>query len=223
MSSTARWWKREPTDYYATPQDAIVIFLDNFLQTPEGNKLLQLYPQEKLLRTDLKILDPCAGGNLEPKTYEGKRKWKSVMYDTKMAYPSVLKDFGAINIITNDIREDSPAQFHEDFTLYRYKQDRKENVYDLVISNPPFAHAETFITNSLLCAKEWWIVAMLLRLNFFWSQKRKEFWRNNMPKYTFVHRERMWFTPDGATDSIEYQHCVWIKGQNPEWTQLKII
>lgn len=68
-------------------------FLDSFLQTPEGNKLLQPYPQEKLLRTDLKILDPCAGGNLEPKVYEGKRKGKSVMYDTKMAYPTVLENY----------------------------------------------------------------------------------------------------------------------------------
>jgi hypothetical protein len=222
MSSTARWWQREPTDYYATPQGAIVTFLDAFLQTPEGNKLMQPYPEEKLLRTDLKILDPCAGWNLEPKEYVT-QKGKSIMYDTKMAYPTVLSNYWAVNIVTNDIRDDSPATYHEDFTLYKFKQDRKENAYDLVISNPPFAHAEAFITNSLICAKEWGIVVMLLRLNFFGSQKRKAFWEKNMPTYTFVHRERMWFTPDGCTDSIEYIHAVWIKGQNPEFSKLKII
>lgn len=220
MSSTARWGQREPTDYYATPQGAIVTFLDSFLQTTEGNKLLQPYPQEKLLRTDLKILDPCAGGNLEPKVYEGKRKGKSVMYDTKMAYPTVLENYWAVNIVTNDIREDSPATYHYDFVS---SPTNKTEYYDLVISNPPFAFAEQFILNSLNLVKEWGIVVMLLRLNFFGSQKRKEFWKANMPTYTFVHRERMWFTPDGATDSIEYMHAVWIKGQNPEFSKLKII
>ncbi len=220
MSSTARWGQREPTDYYATPQGAIVTFLDSFLQTPEGNKLLQPYPQEKLLRTDLKILDPCAGWNLEPKVYEGKRKGKSVMYDTKMAYPTVLENYWAVNIVTNDIREDSPATYHYDFVS---SPTNKTEYYDLVISNPPFAFAEQFILNSLNLVKEWGIVVMLLRLNFFGSQKRKEFWKANMPTYTFVHRERMWFTPDGATDSIEYMHAVWIKGQNPEFSKLKII
>ena len=221
MSSTARWGVREVSDYYATPQGAIVTFLDSFLQTPEGNKFLQPYPQEKLLRTDLKILDPCSWGNTEPKIYEGKRKGKSVMYDTKMAYPTVLTNYGAINIVTNDIREDSPAAHHRDFTTIT----ALENVhqYDLVISNPPFAFAEQFILNALNLVKEWGIVVMLLRLNFFGSQKRKEFWKANMPTYTFVHRERMWFTPDGATDSIEYMHAVWIKWQNPEFSKLKII
>lgn len=219
MSSTARWGVREVSDYYATPQGAIVTFLDSFLQTPEGNNLLQPYQQEKLLCTELKILDPCAWGNLEPKVYEWKRKGKSVMYDTKMAYPTVLTNFWAVDIVTNDIREDSPATHHRDFIT----SPTQENIYDLVISNPPFAFAEQFIVNSLKLAKDGGVVVMLLRLNFFWSQKRKEFWKKNMPKYTFVHRERMSFTPDGATDSIEYMHAVWIKWQNPEFTSLKII
>ena len=32
-----------------------------------------------------------------------------------------------------------------------------------------------------------------------------------MPKYIFVHHQRMSFTEDKKTDSIEYAHFVWQK------------
>lgn len=54
-------------------------------------------------------------------------------------------------------------------------------------------------------------VIMLLRLNYFGSQKREEFWEDNMPAKCYVHRKRMSFTDEGGTDSIEYMHAVWQK------------
>lgn len=245
MSSTARWGQREPTDYYATPQGAIVTFLDSFLQTPEGNKLLQPYPQEKLLRTDLKILDPCAGWNPEynkiipieshnEKDIKKQEKELRKFYNTvrrdgnmfncrrnvyKMSYPTVLWDYWAINIVTNDIREDSPATHHKDFVSVP----TQDNIYDFVITNPPFVFAQQFIINSLKLVKEWGMVVMLLRLNYFWAECREDFWKDNMPTYAYIHRKRIGFTPDNSSDSIEYMHAVWIKWQNPEFSKLKII
>ncbi len=64
---------------------------------------------------------------------------------------------------------------------------------------------------------------MLLRLNFFESKKRKEFFDKHMPEYSIVHHKRISFTPDGKTDSICYQHCIWRKNYNPEYAKLKVI
>lgn len=44
-----------------------------------------------------------------------------------------------------------------------------------------------------------------------------------MPVTAYVHNRRMSFTDDGKTDSIEYMHAVWKKGEKPEYTRLKII
>lgn len=64
---------------------------------------------------------------------------------------------------------------------------------------------------------------MLLRLNFFEGKARKEFWDKNMPLYSFVHSKRMAFSDSKSTDSVAYQHVVFKKGYNPEFTKLKII
>ncbi|MDR2572281.1 MAG: hypothetical protein LBD23_18560 [Oscillospiraceae bacterium] len=67
-----------------------------------------------------------------------------------------------------------------------------------------------------------WIV-MLLRLNFFGSKQRKPFWDKFMPRYVFVHHKRIGFTKGGGTDSIEYAHFCWQKGNYPEFCELKVI
>lgn len=196
MSSTNRWWIREVSDYYKTPKKCIIDFLIYFRMA------------EELKDADTwKILDPCA--------------W----WDEKngMSYPEAMKQFGINNpVITLDIRDDSPALFHCDYREFMTPT-VEEDKYDMIITNPPFALAQEFIEKSLSLVKEWGYVVMLLRLNFFGSRKRYEFRKKNMPKHTFVHHERIWFTDDWKTDSIEYMHCVRQKWYHPKSTNLFII
>ena len=149
-----------------------------------------------------KVLDPCAGGDLKH----------------LMSYPEALKQYGFTNIDTIDLREDSLAALKMDYLTHDCK-----NKYDMIITNPPFNIAKEIIEKALNDVKDGGFVIMLLRLNFFGSDKRKELWDNYFPTYSFVHRKRIGFTGDGKTDSIEYQHLVFVRGSNPEWCKLKII
>lgn len=148
-----------------------------------------------------RILDPCAGGDM----------------NTPMSYPEALKIYNS-GIDTIDIREDSRAKLKADYLITDCK-----NKYDLIITNPPFNIAINVIEKALDDVKKGGIVVMLERLNFFGSIKRKPFWDKHLPKYSFIHHERMSFTPNGKTDSIEYCHMVWEKGCNPEYTLQTII
>lgn len=120
----------------------------------------------------IKILDPCSWGNperkyevklLEWEDYKAMKKDLEKVADTviftgskfectqkskEMSYPSVLGEWG-MNVITNDLREDSPSQYHSDFL-----KATQENVYDIVITNPPFSIAQEIIEKSLQVCKE---------------------------------------------------------------------
>ena len=151
-----------------------------------------------------KILDPCAGGdNLN-----------------LMSYPTALQQFGVNqeDVTTIDIRDDSRALICADYLKTHYS-----DIFDLVITNPPFSHAQKIIMKGLADVKVGGYVVILLRLNFFGAQKRFQFWQDYLPIYTFVHNRRMSFTSSGTTDSIEYMHTVWQKGNYPEFTKLKVI
>ena len=137
-----------------------------------------------------------------------------------MSYPEALKSLGVKDsqITTVDMRSDSRAQVKSDYLKWV-----PEKEFDLVISNPPFCLAREFIEKGWKDCVDRGFVIMLLRLNFFGSQKRQSFWQGNMPKYSFVHSNRMSFTPDGKTDSIEYMHCVWENGYYPDYTMTRVI
>lgn len=150
------------------------------------------------------ILDPCAGGDVKH----------------KMSYPTALANQGvnANNITTIDIRKDSRALIRENYLDIECPGD-----FDCIMTNPPFKIALPVIKKALNNVNTDGYVIMLLRLNFFGSQKRFEFWKKTMPKYCFVHHKRMSFTDNGKTDSIEYMHAVWQKENYPEFTNIKII
>src|SRR3990167_11439596 len=196
MSSTNRSESRDfhVADYYVTPIPSIVDFL------------MEFFSDNPHLDFDGKlILDPCAGGdNKHPMSYpEAIRKWE-------FTHQPIIR--------TIDLRDDSLAECKEN---YLFKQiDEKP---DVIITNPPFKMALEVIQKSLRDVKEGGMVIMLLRLNFFGSLSRVNFWHNNMPTFTYVHSKRMSFTDNGVTDSIEYMHCVWIKGESTKFTRLRVI
>lgn len=147
------------------------------------------------------VLDPSAGGD----------------ENNPMSYPKALRPYTPF-ITTIDIRDDSKASLKADYLTTEVSY-----APEIIITNPPFYAVVEFIEKALEDVTEGGYVAMLCRLNFFGSQKRKPFWDKHMPVYTFVHNKRMSFTPDGKADSIEYAHFVWQKDNYPEFTQLKVI
>ena len=157
----------------------------------EIKKFLKAFKEvESLGFRDARILDPCAGGD----------KFHA------MSYPTALKNHGVYrdDITTLDIREDSRADIKADYLSYRFN-----HLFDVCITNPPFAIAQEIVDKAKEDVNSGGFIIMLLRLNFFGSLKRREWWHHNVPKYVFVHPSRMSFTEDGKTDSIEYMHCVW--------------
>lgn len=178
-------------DYYVTPVNRIVDFLNEF------NKC------DDVFRNDVLILDPCAGGD----------------DDNEMSYPVALKTLNPkLNIDTCDIREDSRSKIKGDYLKLNCK-----NKYDVIITNPPFNISLDIINKALSDVKEGGYVIMLLRLNYFGGKVRQGLFKKHMPKYCFVHSKRMSFTQNGKTDSIEYCHMVWKKGECPEFTLLKVL
>ena len=196
MSSTNRGYDRHVADYYVTPKEPIRIFLKSFMKNENINN-----PQS------LDWLDPCCGGDA----------------NNDASYLSVIKEKYNPPLLTGiDIREDSHAEIIMDFLA-----SKKENFneHDFIISNPPFYLAEDFIRKSIELASDGGYVVMLLRLNFFGSEKRKALFDEFMPVSCYIHRNRINFIPDSmkgemklngikppSGDSIEYAHFVWQKG-----------
>lgn len=209
MSSTNRnKTARSELDYYVTPPEDIQTFLDAFLANHEDIDL-----------STLAILDPCAWGNPETMAEDNTKEIERGYFIPAhpMSYPTVLESYSPRQLITNDIREDSPAQHHTDFLSAQANP-----IYDIVITNPPFNIALDIIKKSLEFTVDWGYVIMLLRLNFFWSKARKSFFDEHMPIETYVHHKRISFAK-GATDSIEYAHYVFQKWFNPPYTKLYLI
>jgi len=209
MSSTKRGGQRHVSDYYVTPVSAILDFLKAILDLEEHKTVLPTPPGPSFKQALLygPILDPAAGGSS----------------DASMAYPDAihrytLREGYAPPLTTVDIRTDSRADVIADYLTW---EPPSHLLYNLIITNPPFALAQDFIEKALQESEAW--VVMLLRLNFFESRKRLPFWKAHMPLYAFVHSSRLSFTPDGKTDSIAYMHCVWHVAVHPPTTHLMVI
>lgn len=153
-------------------------------------------------KENIKVLDCSAGGDVKH----------------PMSYPRAIQNVFERRIDTLDIRDDSLAKIKSDYLTYDCK-----NKYDIIITNPPFKYAKEFILKALDDVKEDGYVIFLLRLNFFGSKDRKQIWDNVMPLYTYVHHKRISFRDDGKTDSIEYCHMCFKKGNNNKFSMLKVI
>lgn len=193
MSSTNRSNARDEhiADYYVTPVDKILDFLIEF---EDASNIFDGYP---------KILDPCAGGDL----------------NHPMSYPKAINKFRAgIPITTIDVRDDSLADIKSNYLTYNL-----DFIPDIIITNPPFNQAMEIIEKSLQDVAEGGYVIMLLRLNFLETKIRKPFFDKQMPEYIYVYSQRIGFTDKGGTDSVAYAHYCFRKGYNPEYAKIKVI
>ena len=190
MSSTNRGGEREVSDYYKTPVPVVCDFLQQWAFDDFGGK----FPFTTML-------DPCAGG------VAGKQEMSYPESVRRCAdlFPQLCED----DIVTLDIRADSPASIHADYRMFPRMDLEVEP--ELIMTNPPFVFAQEIIEKALADVHPDGYVVMLLRLNFFGGFKRLDFWWRHMPVRCYVHSKRIGFTDDGKTDSIEYMHCVWHK------------
>ena len=206
--------RKEANDHFVTPQWAIREFLRDwnrdtgYLEFLHQKRKQHRFHEGVMPPLHPLILDPCAGGDND--------------YPA-MSYPTVLEEYGfnhGEEVMTIDIREDSRAMVKTDYLTYEL-----EVKPELIITNPPFYLALEIIEKSLHDVQDYGFVVMLLRLNFFGSQKRLPWFRKHMPLLTYVHSKRMGFYPDKPrkTDSIEYMHAIWQKNVNPDHTELRII
>lgn len=178
----------------------------DYYVTPQ--KAIEVFLTEFINDVDLNmkrpyVLDPCAGGDK----------------DHEMSYPAVInKMFPKSKVITLDIREDSRAKYKVDYLTAKITKKP-----DIIITNPLFYLAKEIIEKALTDVKEGGCVIMPLRLNFFGSNQRFEFFKKYVPAFTYVHHRRFSFTDNKKTDSIEYMHCVWQKNNYPKFTKLRVI
>lgn len=164
--------------------------------------------------------DPCAGGD----------------ENNKMSFPEVLKEyFSQAVVITSDIRSDSLAKNKLNFLTENLLTDHYNNL--VIMSNPPFDLAEKFIEKALSLKPKY--VIFLLRLSFFATDKRKEFFQNNMPEYCYILANRPSFIPQditfetidgqtktirkGSKDSSEYALFVWSKDWKENYSKTFVI
>jgi hypothetical protein len=192
----------------------------DYYVTPKKNVkefLSAFLVDEQIDRPDRLVwLDPCCGGDK----------------DNEASYVSILKEEFDPTVIAIDIREDSHADIVGDFI----NDNIKLLTPNIIISNPPFYLAGDFIKKSLELVAEGGYVIMLLRLNYFGSSARKQFFEENMPFSCYIHHKRINFIPDSmkqqmiknglkppSGDSIEYAHFVWKKGVNNKFCKTYLI
>lgn len=180
MSSTKRNAERKDQDYYSTPRYVV----DDFLDTIWDDVFTHI-PKSSL------ILEPCAGGSPDSPT---------------MPYVEALSDRGFSNILTMDIREDSTAEVKADYLSYDFPFGKSPH---LVITNPPFSHAEEIARRALFTAKSNGVVVMLQRIGWLESRSREDFWKTYPPTHIVAHAKRIAFGGGRKTDSCMYAHFVW--------------
>lgn len=86
-----------------------------------------------------------------------------------------------------------------------------------IITNPPYKYAKEFVEHSLKIIKPGKRVAMLLKIQFLESVKRRELFEENPPKYVYVFSKRTVCAMNGEFENIKgsavcYCWYIWEKG-----------
>lgn len=109
-----------------------------------------------------------------------------------------------------DIRElPKPVGYDHWITADALQVDLKEE-YDLVIGNPPYKFAESFIRQGFAHLHKLGLMVYLLPLQFLASQKRgKGLWKEHTLSHLAVCSRRPSFTRNGKTDNTDYGIFIW--------------
>lgn len=109
---------------------------------------------------------------------------------------------------------------HGTFQSFASLTMRKEERFSLIITNPPFSLAETFVWRGLdLLRAETGFLVLLLRLAFLEGQGRDALHKKH-PSDVHVLPRRPSFTRDGNSDMAAYAWFVWGPGCGGRWSRL---
>lgn len=184
MSKTKQGQRKTGMDNYPTPEWAIERFLEEW---------------EDLPHVGTRWLEPAVGDGVIPEVVSRFKK--------------------GIDWTTCDIRETSPAIRRLGLDVDHHVGDfflepvfRPENGYrwDVAIMNPPFRLTLEFVQRCLELAP---VVIMMQRINYLGTEARNEWFRGNLPDL-YVLPNRISFTGDGNTDSVENAWHLW--GPHPK-------
>jgi hypothetical protein len=103
------------------------------------------------------------------------RVWEPACGDG--AISKIVEGYGN-NVLSTDISTEYGEQL--DFFDHNFPKDPKRGIFDAIITNPPFKHAEKFILESLKVAP---VVCMLLKSQYWHAKGRLLLFHNNPPKY----------------------------------------
>jgi hypothetical protein len=156
----------------------------DFYRTPEW--CVQALYQKVLLPNP--TLDPCAGDGALLRAAPGS-KCRGIEKDPRLVEAG--KELGT-NLVCADGLEES------------WK-------YQFVLMNPPFKDATTWVQKAINEAES---AAILLRLGFLASQRRRELLQERPPGFLVILSKRPSFTPDGKTDSYDYGWFIWHRGNS---------
>ena len=168
---------------------------DDFYATSPQSVLCLL---ERIPFPGEKILEPCVCQGHILKTIED-------------YYPFV--DYKSMDIVDRGF----PNTIVADFLTYDFNGE----LFDAIITNPPFSYALEFVEKSLSIVKERGTVAMFLKISFLESTRRKNFFMKNPPKevMVFSKRQQTWkggnpFNEKGKPWStiVCYAWFIWEKG-----------
>lgn len=193
MSSTHRGAERNRDDYYETPPWVTQHVLDGLA----------------LAEFDC-VLEPCAGRGAILDVVAGagfKGEVIAVEVDPDRAAACRVNHPSA-RVINHDFLTLSPQELA-----------LPPDARVLVVTNPPFSHAMEFIRACLPVTAHRGTVAMLLRLAFLESAKRRVFHQEN-GAHVRILTKRPSFTGDGKTDSVAYAWFLWGDGKPNRWEVL---
>ena len=131
------------------------------------------------------------------------RIWEPACGDGAMS--KVLSSYGH-KVVSTDLRDTGFGEGGVDFL------ETPARLVDAIITNPPFAQSQTFISRATFMADT---VAMLLKSQYWHAQKRLSLFRLNPPAWVLPLTWRPDFMggASGGAPTMEVHWTVWIKGQ----------
>jgi hypothetical protein len=136
---------------------------------------------------------------------------------------NILKKFDFLEVSGADLFK-KPKSLNKDIKWYQLDLNNKfktKNKFDFVIGNPPFNDALDHVQRALSLTKSTGGVGFLLRIGFFASISRFEFWQKHPAKKVWVLAERPSFA-HGTTDAQEYAFFYWTPGYKGA-TEIEVI
>lgn len=173
---------------------------NDFYQTPDAAVLMLLRAWETYMLPPRRILEPAAGG-------------QALLGPLREMWPDA-------EIVARDL---APGPGDEgiveqcDFWL-----DDRPEVFDAVITNPPYNIAEIFVRQSMTKVRRGGHVAMLLHGNFLGTAERADLWKTMLPEWIFVLPFRPAYKA-GRTYNVWSGWYVWTNGPRRKFTKLVVL